>query len=117
MDACFSGTRRDGSMLVAARGVAIKTKAEKPQGNIIAFSAAQGDQTAYPLAEKKHGLMTYFILKKIQQTKGQTTMGELFNYVQDNVKKISIVENGKLQVPSAGVSPALASVWEEFTLK
>lgn len=117
MDACFSGTRRDGSMLVAARGVAIKTKAEKPQGNIIAFSAAQGDQTAYPLAEKKHGLMTYFLLKKIQQTKGQTTMGELFNYVQDNVKKISIVENGKLQVPSAGVSPALASVWEEFTLK
>ncbi len=116
MDACFSGARRDGEMLVAARGVAIKAKAEKPKGNLIAFSAAQGDETAYPHQEKRHGLMTYFLLKKIQQTKGNVTMGELFNYVKDNVKKTSIVENGKLQTPSAAVSPTLSTTWKDIKL-
>lgn len=116
MDACFSGTRRDGDILVAARGVAIKAKTEKPKGNIIAISAAQGDETAYPHQEKQHGLMTYYFLKKLQQTKGNVTLGELFNYVQDNVKKTSIVENGKLQTPSVSVSPALKVDWESITL-
>jgi len=117
MDACFSGTKRDGDILVAARGVAIKAKAEKPSGHIIAFSAAQGDQTAYPLADKHHGLMTYYLLKKIQETSGNVTMGELFDYVQDKVRKVSIVENGKVQVPSASVSPTLSNTWKDIKIK
>ena len=60
--------------------------------------------------------MTYFLLKKIKETKGNVKLGELFSYIQDNVKKTSIVENGKLQTPVAGVSPALTSVWENMTI-
>ena len=58
LDACFCGTKRDGSMLASARGVAIKTKQETPAGNMIVLSAAQGDETAYPYNEKRHGLFT-----------------------------------------------------------
>ena len=43
LDACFSGAKRDGDMLASTRGVAIKVKQNAPQGNMVVFSAAQGD--------------------------------------------------------------------------
>lgn len=116
MDACFSGAKRDGSMLVAARGVAIKAKAEAPKGKLLVLSAATDDQTAYPYEEKKHGLMTYFLLKKIQATKGKIKAGELFNFVETSVKRTSIVENGKLQTPVSAVSPLLSKNWKDMQL-
>lgn len=47
MDACFSGAKRDGGMLTSARSIAIKAKSGTPKGNMIVFSAAQGDETAH----------------------------------------------------------------------
>ena len=58
LDACFSGAKRDGDMLASTRGVAIKVKQNAPQGNMVVFSAAQGDETAYPYNEFEHGLFT-----------------------------------------------------------
>ena len=69
-------------------------------GNLVVVSAAQGDQTAYPYSEKQHGLMTYFLLKKLQETKGEATLGELSDYIITNVKRVSLVEQGKSQIPS-----------------
>ena len=100
MDACFSGAKRDGNMLASARGVAIKAKAGAPKGNMIVMSAAQGDETAYKYEDVGHGLFTYFLLKKLKETKGNVTMGELSHYLQEQVKRYSIVENGKSQTPS-----------------
>ena len=65
MDACFSGAQRGEGMLISARGIALKTKQEIPQGNLIVFSAASDDQTAFPYKEKGHGLFTYYLLKKL----------------------------------------------------
>ena len=78
MDACFSGnTRNDGKeMLVAARGVAIKARSGMPQGNMVVFSAAQSDETAYPDYEEKHGMFTYYLLKKLQEIEGNVTLQE-----------------------------------------
>lgn len=59
MDACFSGSKRGDGMLASARGVAIKAKPQEANGEMVIFSAAQGDETAYPLKEKGHGLFTY----------------------------------------------------------
>ena len=114
LDACFSGTNRDGSMLASARGVAIKAKQNMPQGNMIILSAAQGDETAYPYKEKGHGLFTYYLLKKLQETKGETTIGEIADYVTTEVKKTSIVINGKLQTPNASASPSLGNNWRNM---
>ncbi len=117
MDACFSGSQRSGQMLASARGVAIKIKQDVPQGNMVVFSATQGDQTAYPYKEKGHGLFTYFLLKKLQETKGAVTLGELSNYITTNVSQQSIVVNSKSQTPTVVPSANVGDGWKEVMLR
>ena len=100
LDACFSGAKRDGTMLAASRGVAKKVTNEPVKGNMVVFSAAQGNETAYPYKGHQHGMFTYFILDKLNQTGGSVTLGELSDYVTKQVKQNSILENGKSQTPS-----------------
>ncbi len=116
LDACFSGAKRDGEMLAAARGVAIKAKKSIPTGNLIVFSAAQGDETAYPNVGSEHGMFTYFLLQKLKDTQGDITLGELSNYVIQQVKRRSIVENSKTQTPEIIVSPSLKDSWGNLKL-
>ena len=112
MDACFSGSKRGEGMLASARGVAMKTKAQAPQGKMVVFSAAQGDETAYPYKDKCHGLFTYFLLKKLKESNGSVTLGDLGNYVTEQVSRKSIVANGKSQTPSVIASNTLGTEWK-----
>lgn len=105
LDACFSGARRDGQMLSFSRGVAIKSKQEEVNGNLVVFSASQGNETAYPYEEKRHGLFTFYLLEQLQQKGGCVTLGELSDYVTKKVKRMSILENNKEQTPSVIASP------------
>lgn len=116
LDACFSGTKRSGGMLASARGVAIKAKQPMLRGNVVVVSAAQGDETAYPYQEKGHGMFTYYLLKKLQETKGDVNIGELADYITDQVMKQSIVTNGKMQTPQAVPSEA-ARDWKKWNFK
>ena len=116
LDACFSGAKRESGMMASARGVAIKVKEEAPQGKIVVFTAAQGDETAYQYAEKGHGMFTYFLLKKLQETRGEVTLGELGDYLTGEVKRESLLNNNKAQTPT--VIPAAGMTgWRERTLK
>ena len=117
MDACFSGTLRGEGMLVAARGVAIKARQEDPVGNMVVFSAAQGDETAYPYAEKGHGLFTYFLLKKLKETKGNIELGALGDYLRREVGRKAVVVDNKTQTPTVSHSTALGDKWRELKLK
>ena len=117
LDACFSGAQRSGTMLASTRGVAIKVKESAPVGNMVVFSAAQGDETAYPYSEKGHGLFTYFLLKKLQETEGNVTLGELGNYITKNVKQQSIIVNNKSQTPTVTPSTIIENKWQEIKLK
>ncbi len=117
MDACFSGSKRGDGMLASARGVAIKAKAQAPQGKMVVFSAAQGDETAYPYKEKEHGLFTYYLLKKLKETRGNVSLEELGNYVTTQVKRESIVSNGKSQTPSVSTSSSISDTWKNLKLK
>ena len=114
MDACFSGTKRSGGMLASAKGVAIKVKSGIPKGNMVVMSAAQGDETAYFHHEAKHGLFTYYLLRKLKETKGSVTLGELSSYIQNEVRKFSIVENGKSQTPTVQASDKLIDSWQSL---
>ena len=111
MDACFSGAQRGDGMLASARGVAIEVKEEAIQGNLVVFSAASGDETAYPYKEKGHGMFTYFLLKKVQETKGAVTLGELSDYIITNVKRQSVVTNRKSQTPTVIHSESVGMGW------
>ncbi len=117
LDACFSGSMRDGRMMASARGIAIKAKNSTPKGNMVVFSAASGDETAYPYKEKQHGLFTYYILKKLQSSKGDITLGDLQSYVRDEVAKRSIVVNGKSQTPTIAPSANIGEDWKSWTLR
>lgn len=104
LDACFSGTKRNGEMLTASKGVAIKPSEEELSGNVAVISATQGDDTAYPDDENGHGLFTYFLLKKLQETKGNVTIGDLADYISKNVKRTSVVKMSKMQSPTVNYS-------------
>ncbi|MBE6182388.1 MAG: caspase family protein [Rikenellaceae bacterium] len=117
MDACFTGANKGGSMLVAARGVAREAKKETLSGNTVVFSAASGDETAMTYKDKKHGLFTYFLLKKLQESKGEVNYKDLAEYIQSNVKKESFLTNEKLQVPAIMVSDDVKNNWGKLTLK
>ena len=117
LDACFSGSKREDGMLASARGVALRAKQSTPKGNMIVFTAAQGDETAYPYKDKQHGMFTYFLLKKLQETKGDVTLGELSEYLTDEVGRQSFIKNNKIQTPSVNVSTPLKDSWRKMTLK
>jgi len=116
MDACFSGSKRGDGMLAAARGVAIKAKPQAPQGKMVVFSAAQGDETAYPYKDKGHGLFTYYLLKKLKETKGNVSLEELSSYITEKVSRESIVSNGKSQTPTVMTSDNLKTTWAKIRL-
>ncbi|MDE6300976.1 MAG: WG repeat-containing protein [Muribaculaceae bacterium] len=112
IDACFSGSNHgDGMLLADARGVAIKAKDITPGGKMVVMTASQAGQTAFPYKEKGHGLFTYYILKKLKESRGKVTLGELSDYVTDQVSKISIKVNSKPQNPTVATSPSLTGIW------
>ena len=114
MDACFSGSQRGNGMLASARSVAIKAKQDAPQGRMVVFSAAPGDETAYPFKEKGHGLFTYYLLKKLKETGGRVSLGDLGDYITDQVSRKSIVTNGKSQTPGISASSAMGGDWKKM---
>lgn len=116
LDACFSGSLRGDGMLASARGVKLKPKDVPASGNLVVLSAASGDQTAYPYAEKNHGLFSYYLIKKLHDSEGDVTLGELAEYVRDNVSQQAIVVNKKPQVPTVKWSDGLNQTWSNLKL-
>ena len=118
LDACFSGTKREGDMLADARGVAIETRSTIPTGNLLVFSASQGSETAYSDKSHGHGMFTYYLLKHLQETEGNTTMSKLTDYVITNVKRSSVILNdGKIQTPTIIPSTSLMNTWQDLNFK
>lgn len=118
LDACFSGAMRNGDMLASNRGVMLKVKPSAIQkGNVVVMSASQNDEVASKIDEHRHGLFTYFLLKKIQESKGNVKLGDLADYVKDQVRRYSVVNNRKPQTPAVLTSPMIKGKWDEIVLK
>lgn len=113
LDACFSGGAREQG-LVAARGVKVKPKETAMQGKLIVFSASSGEQSALPYDEKKHGMFTYHLLKKMQETKGKLYYGDLGKYLKNEVSINSLLINEKEQNPQINVSPGIEKDWKNW---
>lgn len=115
LDACFSGVNRgSGQSLVAARGVAIKPVNDVVKGNVVVFTAASGDETALAYQKKRHGMFTYFLLRKLKETKGKVSYGDLYEAISADVKKNSLFENDKSQSPSMNVSVNMERKWKDL---
>lgn len=116
LDACFSGSVRGDGMLASARGVRLKAKAGKPNGAMVVFAACQGEETAYPLAKEGHGMFTYYLLRKLRETKGDISLGDLADYLTTEVSRRSLIENSKSQQPNVSASPQLSDTWRSMKL-
>ena len=115
LDACFSGTKKKGDMLVSSKGVAVKAKETEPLGNTITISACQGDETASIYEDQKHGMFTYFLLKELQKGHGQIQLEKFFDNVKSNVMKTSVSVNKKLQTPTILFSKSIKN-WKNRIL-
>jgi hypothetical protein len=110
LDACFTGGGRNKS-LVSSRGIKIKPKQGSLSGNLVVFSASNGDQSSLPFHAEKHGMFTYHLLKRLKDTKGSTTFGELYTYLEEKVSLESLKVNRTEQDPKINVSSQVKSQW------
>ncbi len=116
LDACFSGgTRNQG--LLATRGVKIKPKSNLLSGNLIVITSSSGEQSSLAYKDKQHGLFTYFLLKKIQDTRGDLTYGELSDYLIKQVGIKSVMIYNKEQNPKTNVSLSIQNEWRSWKIR
>lgn len=113
LDACFSGGARNQG-LIAARGVKIQPQKHILRGNIVVFSASSGNESSLPYHEKKHGIFTYYLLKKLKETKGQVTYRDMSDYLYQQVGVRSVLINSTKQTPATNISVDMEDKWENL---
>ena len=108
LDACFSGAAR-GRELLAMRGVRIKANELELSGNLVVYTASSGEQGSLPYEEKKHGIFTYHLLKKLQESKGDISYSGMHDHLKQQVGLNSVLINSKEQNPQLLYSPEVTS--------
>lgn len=116
LDACFSGATRSSGMLFAERFVEYEVEDLVAKGNTVVFSATTGKQTAMGYDEQNHGFFTYYLLKTLQESRGNITLGSLADRLRRDVDAKAYDKKNKHQTPTVSPSPALGDVWRTRTL-
>lgn len=114
LDACFSGVNRENEGVTEGlRAVEIDAEdAALGGGNVIVFSAAQGNETAQGYPEEGHGLFTYYLLKELNDSRGNVSLGAMSDRITKNVKnKSQELKMRKNQTPTTNASEALGESW------
>jgi len=115
LDACFSGAGRNQGLLAAKAAVRIKPTNEKLlQGNLVVFTSSAGEQKSQFHSDKKHGVFTYYLLKKLKDTKGTVSYKELSDYLSREVPLFLHEKRKETQHPQVLVSPAVQQQWEKW---
>lgn len=112
LDACFSGGYKSKEPLVAQKGVRVVPKYSVVGGKLICFSSSSGEQTSSVYYDKRQGYFTYYLIKTIQDAKGNISLGDLYNTTREKVEAATAV-SGKLQSPQVLVSPE----WTDWSTK
>ncbi|MHC1702985.1 MAG: caspase domain-containing protein [Tenuifilaceae bacterium] len=116
LDACFTGGARNAG-LIESRGVKVRPKEGVLKGNIVVFSSSSGEQSSLPYADAKHGMFTYYLLKKLQETKGDVSYWELSDFLNERISIESILVNSKEQNPVVNTSRDVSETWKLWKLK
>lgn len=113
IDACFSGGARNQEM-VKARGVKVVPRGDFIEGGIVAFSASSGNQSSNAFNEQKHGIFTYYLLKSLQESKGEINYKTFWEGLKRTVSFESIKVNSKEQDPQVMVGKLLEKNWGDL---
>jgi hypothetical protein len=116
LDACFTGGGRNAG-LIASRGVKIMPKKDVLNGNIVVFSSSSGEQSSLPYSDQKHGMFTYYLLKKLQETNGELTYSDLFKFLDEKISIESLLVNSKEQNPVVNTSQDIEESWKLWKVK
>lgn len=116
IDACFSGNDRNDvwALNEEKRGMRRVVNKEAVKGNVVVMSATGGAETALAYNDKAHGLFSYYLMKKLQETKGNVSYGELFDYVHKEVLRKSTIVMEKTQTPTVTYSDNIAGKWKDI---
>lgn len=98
LDCGFNGTIRSGEPLFNVKRSDARIKGLRIRNDIVIFSAADVNKTAYSFEDQRHGFLTYYIMKELKRTKGNLSYGELYESLLKNVSYESSLQ-GKLQEP------------------
>jgi|GEM_PF-476928 Uncharacterized protein containing caspase domain len=115
LDACFSGGGRNEGLL-AVKGVKVRPKENTVPEQMVVLTSSTGDESSAVFKEKRHGYFTYFLLKKLQESKGEISYNDLSSYIIQNVRKETSI-SGKIQTPQVIVSPNAGDSWKTWLVK
>jgi hypothetical protein len=110
LDACFTGVSE------TAKFITPTSPAIPNDGKIVVFAATGVSQAAEPYTDKKHGMFTYFLLKKLKETKGNISYRELDEYLKSEVGITSLNVNRKAQDPQTEFSKDLNEIWKNWKI-
>lgn len=124
LDACFSGGTRNvdpqsgkQEMLSNGRLVEMDVDEDDIEGNVVVFSAVSNSETALSYDAQNHGMFTYFLLKKLKESKGDVNLHELSEYIINEVSLNSQIKNQKSQTPTIVSGFAMGDKWKTMKLK
>lgn len=117
LDAAFSGGARNRYLIPDGLNEKIVFGGNQVYGNFVEFLACSGDQTAYAYPEKQHGMFTYFLLKKLKETRGSINYKALADYLNETVKNISSENYNYNQTPVINYPEELEEVWKHWRVR
>ena len=116
IDASYGRTGRDGMRSEVFDWHAPDAGSLQPADRMVVFYAAGDGEGAYPYPLKRHGLFTYFLLKALQDNPGSISYGALFDYISENVQRLSEKLYGRRQKPEVYSSRWDGEAWREFVM-
>lgn len=115
IDACFSGGARNQGLL-AVKGARFKPSPSLLKGKLVMFSSSSGEESSGVYREKQHGFFTYYLLKKLQETKGDINYMDLGKYLKEEVKNQTTLIS-KPQTPDVQYSKEVENEWGGWKMK
>ena len=103
LDTCYSGgTRGKDSLVTSARPILVAAKEQSVPPNVTILAAAGSDQLSSSMAQTKHGLFSYFLMKGLEgEAAGSDrtiTAAKLEAYLADHIPS-EAAKLGRVQTP------------------
>ena len=116
-DACFSGSNREGDMLIANARPILRRVDPIESGNLTVFSAASSGEISSGFKEQRHGLFSYYLFKGLKESMADVnkdriiTVAELHEFIRANVTKAAILidreQTPTLQTPKGNMKKTM----------
>lgn len=99
IDACFSGLGKV-EPIATVKGISVTPVNPELGPNMLLISSSSGNESSVIDDQNQHGLFTYHLLKRLQESKGDISIDSLFSLIKKDVALSAIKKLNKIQTPS-----------------